>query len=217
MLRLVFGMVVGADGIDGMGWSRHGAIDRAFAGMRAPPTLGSFLRAFTHGHVQHLAAVCRKILPALASHAPLLPRPDAIDYVVKTARMAGAFRWWCGRTRRSTPDFWRSIRWAGSHFALPSNAAARMHIRHTMQYLIGIDSSHPRISMLAPLSPAPTSQYRRERLRGGAFTARSIRGVATMAIDEQAAERVKILYPHGQSAARHLPRAHLLRPRRDRR
>ncbi|KZM73401.1 IS1380 family transposase [Nocardia terpenica] len=81
MLTLVFGMVAGADTIDGMGRLRHGAMGRAFAGVRAPSTLGSFLRAFTHGHVQQLAAVCRKALPALASHAPLLPGADAIAYV----------------------------------------------------------------------------------------------------------------------------------------
>lgn len=80
-LTLVFGMVAGADSIDDMDRLRHGAMGRAFAGIRAPSTLGSFLRAFTHGHVQQLAAVCRKILPALASHAPLLPGADAIAYV----------------------------------------------------------------------------------------------------------------------------------------
>jgi hypothetical protein len=81
MLTLVFGMVAGADSIEGMGRLRHGAMGRAFAGIRAPSTLGSFLRAFTHGHVQQLAAVCRKVLPTLASHAPLLPGADAIAYV----------------------------------------------------------------------------------------------------------------------------------------
>jgi Transposase DDE domain group 1 len=81
MLTLVFGMVAGADSIDGMDRLRHGAMGRAFARVRAPSTLGSFLRVFTHGHVQQLAAVCRKVLPALASHAPLLPGADAMAYV----------------------------------------------------------------------------------------------------------------------------------------
>jgi len=80
-LALVFGMVAGADTIDGMDRSRHGAMGRAFVGIRAPSTLGSFLRVFTHGHVQQLAAVCRKVLPALASHSPLLPGADAIAYL----------------------------------------------------------------------------------------------------------------------------------------
>ncbi|WP_153416156.1 IS1380 family transposase [Nocardia macrotermitis] len=81
MLTLVFGMVAGADSIVDMDRLRHGAMGRAFAGVRAPSTLGSFLRAFTHGHVQQLAAVCRNMVPALASHAPLLPGADAAAYV----------------------------------------------------------------------------------------------------------------------------------------
>lgn len=81
MLTLVFGMVVGADSIEDMDRLRHGGMGRAFAGIRAPSTLGSFLRVFTHGHVQQLAAVCRKVLPALAAHAPLLPGADQIAYV----------------------------------------------------------------------------------------------------------------------------------------
>lgn len=81
MLTLVFGMVAGADSIDDMDRLRHGAMGKAFAGIRASSTLGSFLRAFTHGHVQQLAAVCRKALPALTSHAPLLPGAAQIAYI----------------------------------------------------------------------------------------------------------------------------------------
>lgn len=81
MLTLVFGMVAGADTIEAMDRLRHGAMGRAFSGVRAPSTLGSFLRVFTHGHVQQLAAVCRTVLPALVSHSPLLPGADAIAYV----------------------------------------------------------------------------------------------------------------------------------------
>jgi hypothetical protein len=44
---LVAGMVAGADSIDDMGLLRHGALLGLFGGVRAPSTLGSFLRAFT--------------------------------------------------------------------------------------------------------------------------------------------------------------------------
>lgn len=81
VLTLVFGMVAGAGTIDGMDRLRHGAMSTAFGGVRAPSTLGSFLRAFTHGHVQQLGAVLRKMLPALAGHAPLLPGADQIAYL----------------------------------------------------------------------------------------------------------------------------------------
>jgi hypothetical protein len=46
---LVAGMAVGADSIDDRGMLRHGATAALFAGIRAPSTLGSFLRTFTWG------------------------------------------------------------------------------------------------------------------------------------------------------------------------
>ena len=54
---LVAGMVAGADSIDDMDLLRHGGMDRIFAGVRAPSTLGTFLRAFTFGHVRQLDAI----------------------------------------------------------------------------------------------------------------------------------------------------------------
>jgi hypothetical protein len=81
MLTLVFGMVAGADSIDDMHRLRHGAMAKAFAGVRAPSTLGSFLRAFTHGHVQQLQAVFRGFVPELAAHTPLLPGVSEVAYV----------------------------------------------------------------------------------------------------------------------------------------
>jgi hypothetical protein len=44
---LAIGMAAGADSIDDMGLLRHGAMENLFGGVRAPSTLGSFLRAFT--------------------------------------------------------------------------------------------------------------------------------------------------------------------------
>lgn len=38
---------------------------RLFAGVRAPSTLGTFLRSFTHGHVQQLDAVGGRLLAGL--------------------------------------------------------------------------------------------------------------------------------------------------------
>ncbi len=49
---LVAGMVAGADSIDDMDVLRHGGMDRLFTGVRAPSTLGTFLRTFTFGHVR---------------------------------------------------------------------------------------------------------------------------------------------------------------------
>lgn len=70
---IVAGMAAGADSIDDLHVLRHGAMPVLFADVRAPSTLGSFLRAFTHGHALQLHAVHRRFLAALAAHTPLLP------------------------------------------------------------------------------------------------------------------------------------------------
>jgi hypothetical protein len=44
---LVAGMVAGAESIANMDVLRHGGMSRLFCGVRAPSTLGTFLRAFT--------------------------------------------------------------------------------------------------------------------------------------------------------------------------
>ncbi|MCX4784997.1 IS1380 family transposase [Streptomyces sp. NBC_01221] len=81
VMSLVGGMVAGADSFDDMDRLRHGGLSRLFTGVRAPSTLGSFLRSFTHGHVKQLHAVARRFLPALAAHTGLLPGAQAVAYV----------------------------------------------------------------------------------------------------------------------------------------
>src|SRR6476619_3510783 len=71
---LVAGMVAGADCIDDMALLRHGGMGRIFAWAYAPSTLGSFLRAFTFGHVRQLDAVAARFLLALAGLVGLAPR-----------------------------------------------------------------------------------------------------------------------------------------------
>ncbi len=69
---LVAGMVAGADSIDDMDLLRHGGMGRVFDGVRAPSTLGSFLRSFRFGHVRQLDAVAASLVVKLAGHTPLL-------------------------------------------------------------------------------------------------------------------------------------------------
>jgi hypothetical protein len=69
---LVAGMVAGADSIDDMDLLRHGGMGRLFTGVRAPSTLGTFLRTFTFGHVRQLDAVAARLLAALARRTPLI-------------------------------------------------------------------------------------------------------------------------------------------------
>jgi hypothetical protein len=78
---LVAGMVAGADDIDGMDILRHGAIPAAFGGIRAPSTLGSFLRAFSHANVRQLQSVGRRVLVELAARTPLLPGGQQLAFI----------------------------------------------------------------------------------------------------------------------------------------
>ncbi len=67
---VVGGMLAGADSIDDLDLLRHGGMPRLFAGVRAPSTLGTFLRSFTHGHVQQLDAIGGDLLAGLAGRVP---------------------------------------------------------------------------------------------------------------------------------------------------
>lgn len=72
VMSLVAGMAAGADSIDDLDVLRRAGAGRVFTGVRAPSTLGTFLRGFTFGHVRQLDAVATRALTALAAEAPLL-------------------------------------------------------------------------------------------------------------------------------------------------
>ena len=78
---VVAGMVAGADSIDDLDRLRHGGMGRLFTGIRAPSTLGTFLRSFTFGHVRQLDKIAATLLVNLAGHTPLLPDADQICFV----------------------------------------------------------------------------------------------------------------------------------------
>ena len=78
---LVAGMAAGADSIQDMDLLRHGAMPDLFGGVRAPSTLGSFLRSFTWGNVRQLEAAGRELLAELARLTPLLPGADQLAFV----------------------------------------------------------------------------------------------------------------------------------------
>jgi len=78
---LVAGMAAGADSIDDMDVLRHGAMPDLFEGIRAPSTLGSFLRSFTWGNVRQLEKVSKLVLAGLARRAPLLPGAGQLAFV----------------------------------------------------------------------------------------------------------------------------------------
>jgi len=76
---VVGGMLAGADSIDDLDLLRHGAMPRLFAGVRAPSTLGTFLRSFTHGHVQQLDKAGGELLGELADRVPGLLGGGDVD------------------------------------------------------------------------------------------------------------------------------------------
>jgi hypothetical protein len=80
-MSLLGAMCAGADSIDDADRLRHGAMARAFGGVRAPSTLGTFLRSFTHGHNCQLHRTHRRFLANLARHTPLLPGADQVVFI----------------------------------------------------------------------------------------------------------------------------------------
>src|SRR4051794_4524098 len=70
---IIAGMICGADCIDDVNVLRAGGTPRVFDEVYAPSTLGIFLREFTFGHANQLAAVAPAHLAALAQRTPLLP------------------------------------------------------------------------------------------------------------------------------------------------
>ena len=69
---IVAGMVAGADSIDDLDVIRHGGMKHLFSDVYAPSTLGSFLRAFSYGHVLQLITVLKTMLVTLAVRTPIL-------------------------------------------------------------------------------------------------------------------------------------------------
>ena len=66
------GMLAGADSIDDLDVLRAGGTGRVIGAVRAPSTIGTFLRAFRHGHVLQLGKVNRLLLRRLIAGVPAL-------------------------------------------------------------------------------------------------------------------------------------------------
>ena len=81
VMSLVAGMAAGADSIEDIDRLRQAGNRGVFDQIRAPSTVGTFLRAFTHGHVQQLSTVLRQSLIALAKQVNLLPGADQVVFV----------------------------------------------------------------------------------------------------------------------------------------
>jgi Transposase DDE domain group 1 len=81
VLALVAGMIAGADSISDMDLLRHGGMPGLFTDVRAPSTLGVFLRCFTFGHVRQLDAVAARLLARLTRATPILAGADRVAFL----------------------------------------------------------------------------------------------------------------------------------------
>jgi hypothetical protein len=81
LLSIVAGMAAGADSIDDLDVLRTGAMDRLFRGVRAPSTLGTFLRGFDIGHAGALETFAAQVLTRLTRQTPQL-LPGVGEYAV---------------------------------------------------------------------------------------------------------------------------------------
>jgi hypothetical protein len=78
---IVAGMLAGADSIDDLDVARHGGMPSLFTRVYAPSTIGSFLRALTHGHVRQLQAAARDTLVGLTGRTPVLAGADVLCFL----------------------------------------------------------------------------------------------------------------------------------------
>jgi Transposase DDE domain group 1 len=89
---IVAGMVAGADSIDDLDVIRHGGLPKLFGGLRAPSTLGTFLRHFSFGHVRQVDTVGAEVLVALSQRCPgLLPGIDQLAFVDIDAKITEVY------------------------------------------------------------------------------------------------------------------------------
>lgn len=78
---IVAGMIAGADSIDDLDLLRHGGMGKLFGGVRAPSTLGSFLRCLAWGNVRQIEKAGRLLLSRLAADTPLLPGAERVAFL----------------------------------------------------------------------------------------------------------------------------------------
>src|SRR4051794_34198037 len=124
VMALLFAMVLGADSIDDTGVLRAGRTGRLLGGwIPAPSTLGTFLRAFTFGHVRQLDALLGRSLER-AWKAGAGPGSDRL--VIDVDSFVGEV---CGRLKQGAS--YGYTRLLGYHPILATRADTRetLHIR----------------------------------------------------------------------------------------
>ena len=124
VMAVLYAMVLGADSIDDTGVLRAGRTGRLLGGwVPAPSTLGTFLRAFTFGHVRQLDALLGRALER-AWKAGAGPGADRL--IVDVDSFVGEV---CGRLKQGAA--YGYTRLLGYHPILATRADTReaLHIR----------------------------------------------------------------------------------------
>jgi hypothetical protein len=124
VMALIYAMVLGADSIDDTGVLRAGRTGRLLGGwIPAPSTLGTFLRAFTFGHVRQLDALLGRSLQR-AWKAGAGPGADRL--VIDVDSFVGEV---CGRLKQGAAYGYTHL--LGYHPILATRADTReaLHIR----------------------------------------------------------------------------------------
>jgi hypothetical protein len=152
---IVAGMLTGADSIDDLGVIRHGGINRVADGMRAPSTLGTFLRALTWGHARQVESVARQVTVGLTARTPLLAGAEQMLFIDADSTL-------------------------GEVFGHAKQGAAFGHAK-VGGYVVRLRGYHPQIVTLSTSSTAPVIAATRLRA-GNAGSARAAASLPSEAI-----------------------------------
>ncbi len=160
VMALLFAMVVGADSIDDCDVLRAGRTRRLLGGwLPAPSTLGTFLRAFTFGHVRQLDALLGQALER-AWKAGAGPGDDRL--IVDVDSFVGEV---CGRLKQGAAYGYTHL--LGYHPILATRADTRetLHIRlrKGSANTPSVPSRHAPSEMVTAIHAAAAPTVRRDR------------------------------------------------------
>jgi Transposase DDE domain group 1 len=169
VMALVYAMVLGADSIDDAGVLRAGRTGRLLGGwIPAPSTLGTFLRAFTFGHVRQLDALLGRSLER-AWKAGAGPSSDRL--VIDVDSFVGEV---CGRLKQGAAYGYTHL--LGYHPIL----ATRADTRETLRIRLRKGSANPQKGikrfideLIARVDRAGASGHKLLRADSGSGTSRS--------------------------------------------
>ena len=114
---LLGGMVAKADSIADMAVLRHGGMNKLFFGVRAPTTLGTFLRSLKFGNVRQLDAVAR-LLTGLNKQVGLVDPAATLAYV----DMDDTIRRTYGYAKQGAGYRYSGVKWLNALLATVSSA-----------------------------------------------------------------------------------------------